>query len=602
MGATAGWLRYHAEKGVDGALIFVRGRPEEAQTFAEGVQSEGPAGLSVLVVSANIPLGSAEDEGGAWDGPLKEEVVYEVLRHRFLSEARSVTALSPGEYLLPSDPGLIDRVAEATGASVMLRGRETFAWSGTDAAQDHIYVRRGETRWAVSWAVSPEGLGGDVIWRERGVFGVKTRMPPVPFVRAVGQVRPGETLKRDVNRAELIEDREVARHFAAAFDRAPVRRPASSFNVKRRPVVLVTTMKNEGPYIVDWVAHHRVVGIDDFLIYSNDCADGTDGLLGALAEAGTVTHRDNPYRKIGGAPQRAAFRAARKEAVVRDAAWLLPLDVDEYLNIHVGRGTLEDLFKAVPEATVFSMPWRLFGSADLEAIADSPVTEQFRLAAPDYAPRPLQAWGFKSLFLNDSTFGKIGVHAPRQLDQARAGEVIWVDGMGRPLPEGQWAQAWRMTPATWGYDLCQINHYAVRSAEAFLIKRERGRTNHTRQDQGVDYWFRMNFNGSEERSIDRYAEAVAVERARLMALPGVAAAHTRAVDWHRARAAALRATPDFAELWDAITGPRLRALSRRLGHFGNNVFILGQHVVPDEMAERPVEGDWSFTVPLPDKR
>ena len=33
-------------------------------------------------------------------------------------------------------------------------------------------------------------------------------------------------------------------------------------------------MKNEGPYIVDWLAHHRVVGIDQVLVYTNDCEDG----------------------------------------------------------------------------------------------------------------------------------------------------------------------------------------------------------------------------------------------------------------------------------------------------------------------------------------
>ena len=50
--------------------------------------------------------------------------------------------------------------------------------------------------------------------------------------------------------------------------------------------VIVGCMKNEAPYIVEWVAYHRAMGVDNFLIYTNDCTDGTDELLDVLAEKG----------------------------------------------------------------------------------------------------------------------------------------------------------------------------------------------------------------------------------------------------------------------------------------------------------------------------
>ena len=43
--------------------------------------------------------------------------------------------------------------------------------------------------------------------------------------------------------------------------------------------VIVGCMKNEGPYIVEWVAYHRAIGIDNFLIYTNGCDDGTSEIL-----------------------------------------------------------------------------------------------------------------------------------------------------------------------------------------------------------------------------------------------------------------------------------------------------------------------------------
>ena len=48
---------------------------------------------------------------------------------------------------------------------------------------------------------------------------------------------------------------------------------------------IITTMKNEGPFILEWLAYHRAIGVDDFLIYTNDCTDGTDTMLDLLESA-----------------------------------------------------------------------------------------------------------------------------------------------------------------------------------------------------------------------------------------------------------------------------------------------------------------------------
>ncbi|MFZ1346925.1 MAG: glycosyltransferase family 2 protein, partial [Tabrizicola sp.] len=38
-------------------------------------------------------------------------------------------------------------------------------------------------------------------------------------------------------------------------------------------------MKDEGPTVVEWVAHHLAVGFTEVMVYTNDCTDGTDDLL-----------------------------------------------------------------------------------------------------------------------------------------------------------------------------------------------------------------------------------------------------------------------------------------------------------------------------------
>jgi hypothetical protein len=52
-------------------------------------------------------------------------------------------------------------------------------------------------------------------------------------------------------------------------------------------ILAVTCMRNEGPYCVEWIAHHRAAGFTKFLIYTHDCTDGTDALLDLLPD---VTH------------------------------------------------------------------------------------------------------------------------------------------------------------------------------------------------------------------------------------------------------------------------------------------------------------------------
>ncbi len=45
-----------------------------------------------------------------------------------------------------------------------------------------------------------------------------------------------------------------------------------------RPVkfLAVLTVRNEAAFLLEWLAHHRGGGFTDFLVFSNDCQDGTD--------------------------------------------------------------------------------------------------------------------------------------------------------------------------------------------------------------------------------------------------------------------------------------------------------------------------------------
>ena len=617
---AAAWLAYHAaEVGAEAALILDRDPPEGG--FSDALEALAPV-LPVTVVTTDRPLGREDapdlrDPSTApaapkrgvvaadpWHSALAAGSVLEMLRHRFLMEARAATLLNISDLALPvpERETLFDLAARHPGSWVALRGIETYPWrlrKGAPAPHsDHIAHRSGERRRIVSWCVVPGAMPvGAALTAGRPTGLPVAEARPLPFARAMGVAFPGAAPEALVRKADLRENAELLALMSRAFSASPVRLPAPPAIPARpttRRTTIVTAMKNEGPFLLDWIAHNRALGIDRHLVYTNDCDDGTDRLLDLLAEAG-VTRRDNPYRETGQDPQHAAFRAAENEAAVSDADWLMTLDVDEYIDIHAGEGRLSDLLDAVPEAHVISMPWRLFGNADRHGFEDRPVTRLFPLAAPEYAPRPLQAWAFKSLYRNAGLFRRMGVHRPK--GAVREAGLVWVDGAGRPLAPAVRRGAWRMSAAQWGYGLVTLNHYAVRSAESFLVKRERGRVNHTEREQGAAYWFRMNHNAEEAPSIRRHDARVAAEKAALLALPGVADAHEAAVAWHRSRIAALRGMPDYALLYDEITSPRMERLSRMATKFGMAVHMAGPHVIPDEVANRDSADDFFWTVP-----
>ncbi|MBV7392871.1 glycosyltransferase family 2 protein [Mameliella sediminis] len=342
------------------------------------------------------------------------------------------------------------------------------------------------------------------------------------------------------NRLGRVNEEDLAAAFAPAPRR--VLPQGSTGNV------IVGCMKNEGPYILEWIAYHRAVGFDNFLIYTNDCSDGTVEILDRLDALGIVHHRDNNGWK-GKSPQQHALDAALQEDVIRQADWIAHIDVDEFVNIRCGNGTLADVFDRVPDATNVAMTWRLFGHNGVRRFQDRFVIEQFDTCAPKYCPKPHTVWGFKTMFRNIGAYEKISCHRPNKLAEGFEDKVKWVNGSGHDMTEAAIRNGWRSSKRTIGYDLIQLNHYALRSAESFLIKRQRGRALHVDRNIGLNYWIRMDWSVHRDITIKRNIPRVRAEYDRLMRDDILRAAHHRALEWHRAKAAELHGMPEFEDLY-----------------------------------------------------
>ena len=314
----------------------------------------------------------------------------------------------------------------------------------------------------------------------------------------------------------------------------------------------ILCVRNEAAFLLEWLAHHRAVGFDEVLVFSNNCQDGTDAMLDRLAALGHLTHirNDGPYDK--GGIQFTALKAAAKTEQVKQAEWILPLDVDEFVNIHTGDHTLSALHTALPDATAITLTWRLFGNAGQVRYADKPVTETFTRCAPVELQWPWRAAMFKTLYRNDGTYRKPGVHRPRSPDQSKLAAAHWFDGHGRALPEVFKTKRIFSHYGRDNYGLAQLNHYPLGAMESYVLKADRGRAVHTDDLLGLDYWVERNFNTDEDLSIGALAPKRDAELARLKADPELAALHKAAVLWRKNRFEALLLQDPFRALFGRL--------------------------------------------------
>jgi len=313
----------------------------------------------------------------------------------------------------------------------------------------------------------------------------------------------------------------------------------------------VLAVRNEGAFILEWLAHHRAVGFTDFLILSNDCDDGTDAMLDRLAALGHCAHVPNPGPHEGGV-QWAALKRADAHPLVAEADWILPLDVDEFVNIHAGDGTLSALLAALPEADAITLTWRVFGNNGVVRFADRPITAQFPRAAGRLMLWPWRVFMFKTLFRNDGTYRKLGVHRPRSPDPARIASCRWQDGHGRDLP-ASFRQRGLFSPfGRDNYGLAQLNHYPLGAMESYLLKADRGRAVHGAEALGMDYWVDRNWSLEEDASIARYRAATGEGIAALKGDAELARLHDAAVAWRHARCESLLADERFRALFGRL--------------------------------------------------
>lgn len=613
------WLSYHCGTHELEAVVLLR-RGSKKWSGQSSINRfmkivEKICGLKTFaLLDSNLPLGdpgqpSIYDRHTTPDGPGKamldppvndpyESALYElaamdIVRRKAFDHARAVAYIGQCDLLKRNAVGqTVFDAADVSESYLKFMGTLTYPWSYRKAKKPHF---------ADHTCISFDGRGSGNVWVIGRKFMEKdpvlrpfraSQVEPDPispefgYWRCMGMRYPKLKIGQLVPKASLVVSEPLCALMEQNYNHATKRPPevVKDLNkgVKNDKIVVVTTMKNEGPFMLEWLAYHMSIGVTNFIVYTNDCTDGTDTMFDILDSKGIVEHRENPYRETGQKPQHAAYLAAQSTPTAKAADWVICMDVDEYINVHVGDGTLHDLFKAVPDANVISMTWRLFGNAEVDLFEDKFITEQFFRCAPKICRKPHQAWGFKTMFRNNGIYKKYGVHRPVGLQPELMDQIHWVNGSGVKMPDNILRTGWRSSVSTYGYDLVTLNHYALRSCESFLVKRDRGRVNHVARDQGMAYWFRMNNNAEHDESILKRIPRAKEKFDELMADSEIAEQHLKCVAAHKKRIGELKLRPDYMEMYETLKSERMVKLSRLHAHFGSAIFLGGPETVPED--------------------
>ncbi|SFJ71386.1 methyltransferase, FkbM family [Celeribacter neptunius] len=319
-----------------------------------------------------------------------------------------------------------------------------------------------------------------------------------------------------------------------------------SWPVETPRILIVTCMKNEGPFILEWLAWHRAVGVTDFLIFTNDCTDGSDKMLDRLDDMGLVRHMPNPALASGSANfQPQALRYLHYTRQMREADYIISMDVDEFINIHVGEGKLTDLFEATGEFDVLSMSEMNHGSNDRLAYERDWVTALY----PGHES-PSPGWrkarrGVKSITRLSPRVQAIRNHRPDISPDL--GEVKWLDGSGRARNEFMAEAEDNGWDSRDSYDLVTLDHFPLRSLECYLVKMHRGDVVVANKSVSNRYWRTRNKAEHHTSDLTRFRPQAQAEYDRLLQDDILAKCHDDSCAAHEARIKSLEGVPAFEQ-------------------------------------------------------
>lgn len=263
-------------------------------------------------------------------------------------------------------------------------------------------------------------------------------------------------------------------------------------------------VKNERPYLVEWLAWHRLMGVQHFYVYDNDSDDGTSALLELLDDLGLLKRIHFPRPPSGRPLQLDAYRDCINRFGHRHD-FVGFIDADE-LVVPKAAPSIPALLAKVPaDHSALALHWKCFGSSGHTETSDLPMVERFVQAARS---KNINNNWVKS-FVRPQYLEEVRVHGMHMT----AGHYQVDAALKQPAP---CIGVWPPPPAK--HKFGQVNHYSVKSKEEFQAKCARGRSAFTMDDDHQSmpkYWTRFDLNEARDECALQHLAGLKSEMQRI---------------------------------------------------------------------------------------
>ena len=214
---------------------------------------------------------------------------------------------------------------------------------------------------------------------------------------------------------------------------------------------ITTIQRDRGPWIVQWLAFHMMVGFDSFFFYAHKCTDDTISILRKLQ-----SHCNILIHELGemDTPQLIAYKHALDTYGGR-VDWMAFVDGDEFL-FPTKEKNMKQALTAYQEHNLSALAvyWMCYGSnGHIEEPAGLLIENFPRHSSRDFLPNK----HIKSIVRG----GEIVSHGTSHFFATSRGTF---DESLRPILGG-------LAPYEPTYDVFRINHYVMQSYEYFVNKK-----------------------------------------------------------------------------------------------------------------------------------
>jgi len=147
-----------------------------------------------------------------------------------------------------------------------------------------------------------------------------------------------------------------------------------------KPLAVCAIFRNEGPFLLEWIAYHWSIGFDFFVLYDNDSDDGGADIIRASTLA--------PHCAVVPWPHHPGQLAAYRDFVqnyARHFEWVAFIDLDEFL-LPLGDVGVPALLQRSREFSAVLVSWRIFGPSGWDEPPQGLVIENYDMRSADEMP------------------------------------------------------------------------------------------------------------------------------------------------------------------------------------------------------------------------